>query len=194
MSEDLREEIISLGIGTKIRDLRKKRGMTLARLGELCGLSVGFLSQLENEQVVPPLTTLFAISLALDVKLESFFAREEAEERISVVKNSDRVSVMRRRPNEVGYHYSSLAHRRNEKIMEPFFVEFEPRKKEDIKFFEHPGEEFVYILEGIVEFRIRDHVHVLEQGDSIYFDSDALHGVRGLDPGSNKAIVVVSSK
>jgi len=193
MAEALRGEIIKLGIGKKIKDLRKKRSMTLARLGELSGLSVGFLSQVENDVVVPPLTTLLSISKGLDVKLDTFFKDENPPERVSVVKRADQMPVERRRSDEVGYHYLALSHRRSEKKMEPFLVEFEARTKDEMKYFEHPGEEFIYVIEGVLEFRSGDIVQMLEAGDSIYFDSDLSHAVRGIEPGKSKAIIVVAS-
>ncbi|MDH3346295.1 MAG: cupin domain-containing protein [Kiritimatiellaceae bacterium] len=193
MSEEMRKEVISLGIGNKIRNLRKSRGMTLARLGELADLSVGFLSQVENDIVVPPLTTLMAISRALEVKLETFFFEDAPQERVSVVKQADQITVQRRRKDEVGYHYLALAHRRSDKNMEPFLVEFEPRKKEEMKYFEHPGQEYIYVIDGVIEFRSNDTVHVLEAGDSIYFDSDLPHAARGLEPGKSRAIIVVTT-
>jgi len=193
MGELVRNEVIKLGIGKKIKELRKKRGFTLARLGELSDLSVGFLSQIENDAAVPPLTTLFSISKALDVKLDSFFKDETPLERVSMVKKADQIAVERRRASEVGYLYTALSHRRTEKKMEPFMVEFEPRTKEEIKFFEHPGEEFIYVIEGVIEFRSGDLAYVLEAGDSIYFDSDLSHAARGLEPGKSKAIIVVTA-
>jgi len=193
MKNELREEVVQLGIGSKIRELRKKRGMTLARLGELSSLSVGFLSQIENNIAVPPLTTLLAVARALEVKLETFFIEEGPSERVSVVKKTDQVPVARRRPDEVGYHYLALAHRRADKKMEPFLVEFEPRKKEQMKSFDHLGEEFIFVVEGVIELRVGDEKHILEAGDSIYFDSDIPHAARGLDPGKSRAMVIVTT-
>lgn len=193
MSEELRQEILELGIGGKIKGMRKKRGMTLARLSDLCGLSTSFLSQIENDNVVPPLTTLLAIARAMEVSLEEFFRAEQSRERISVVKKDEQVPVKRRLPHQVGYHYRALAHRRAEKKMEPFLVMFEPRRKEEMKYFEHPGEEFIYVIDGVIEFRSGDRAHVLEAGDSIYFDSEQLHAVRGLDPGESRALIIVTT-
>ncbi len=193
MADELREEVIKLGIGNKIRELRKKRGMTLARLGKLSGLSVGFLSQVETGAAMAPLTTLLAIARALEVKMEAFFKEEQPDENVSVVKKADHVTVKRRRHNEVGYLYRSLAHRRSNKKMEPFLVEFEPRKKEQMKFFDHPGEEFIYVIEGVIEFRTEKEAYVLEAGDSVYFNSDIPHAARGLEPGKSKAVIIVTT-
>lgn len=193
LKEDAREEALSLGIGKKVREFRKKRSLTLAQLSELSGLSVGLLSQVENDGVVPPIPTLLNISRAFGVKLENFFKDEEERPRISLVKRNEQAPEKHRRPASVGYHYNALAHRRADKKMEPFIVEFEPRPKEDMKFFSHGGEEFIFVLEGILEFQSGSASHILEEGDTIYFDSDQPHAVRGVDTKSSKAIIVITS-
>jgi len=196
MSEELkgeaREEALSLGIGKKIKELRKNRRMTLAQLGELSGLSVGLLSQVENDGVVPPIPTLLNVSKALGVKIETFFRESEEKSLVSVVKKTEQEPEKHRRPAGVGYHYNALA-RRADKKMEPFLVEFEPRPRDDIRFFSHEGEEFIYVLEGMLEFQSGGESHILEVGDSIYFDTKRPHAVRGMDPGASRAIIVVTS-
>ena len=78
--------------------------------------------------------------------------------------------------------------------MEPFMVEFPVQETNEMVFMSHSGEEFLYLLEGQLEFRSIDHVEVLNLGDSIYFASDISHSLRGLGEKPAKAIVVVWSK
>lgn len=193
MEKDLREEALNLGIGKKIKDLRRKRGLTLSQVSSMSGLSVGLLSQIENDGVVPPIPTLLSISKALGIKIETFFKEDEEKSKVSVVKKAEQEPDPYRRPADVGYHYKALAHRRVEKKMEPFLVEFEPRPREAMRFFSHEGEEFIYVLEGILEFVTEGESHILEAGDSIYFDSSGPHAVRGIDTRQSKAIIVVTS-
>jgi mannose-6-phosphate isomerase-like protein (cupin superfamily) len=92
---------------------------------------------------------------------------------------------------KVGYHYESLAYPRADKQMEPFMVEIEPRADEDLLFYNHRGEEFLFVLEGEVEFRGGDKVIALGPGDSLYFDSDIPHALRGLRGRPGRALVVI---
>ena len=55
--------------------------------------------------------------------------------------------------------------------MEPFIITFDLKEKEDMVFFSHEGEEFLYIIEGKVEFCIEEKCTILEEDDSLYFDS-----------------------
>ena len=64
----------------------------------------------------------------------------------------------------------------------------------DMVFSSHEGEEFVYLLEGRLEFRSHERLEVLTPGDAIYFESDLSHAFRGLDNQAARAIVVVWNK
>jgi quercetin dioxygenase-like cupin family protein len=75
--------------------------------------------------------------------------------------------------------------------MEPLFVEFQPLETGDMIFSTHEGEEFVYLLEGSLEFRSHERTEILAPGDAIYFESDVSHAFRGLDNKAATAIVVV---
>jgi len=190
--DETREEALNLGIGKKIKELRKKRSLTLARVGDVAGLSIGLLSQVENDGVVPPIPTLLKIARVLGVKIETFFREDENKSRVSVVKRDEMAPEKRRRPADVGYHYHALAYRRTDKKMEPFMVEFEPRPREEMRYFTHEGEEFIYVVDGIVEFRSEGESHILETGDSIYFDSGRSHAVRGVEPGKSRVLIIVT--
>ncbi|MCG8632311.1 MAG: cupin domain-containing protein, partial [Desulfobacterales bacterium] len=80
------------------------------------------------------------------------------------------------------------------KQMEPFVVEIEPREENDLLFNDHKGEEFHFVLDGIVEFRSSEQVHHLKKGDSIYFDSSIPHALRGIGGAARSLIVVFAHK
>ena len=87
-----------------------------------------------------------------------------------------------------GYDYVSLAHDRLVKRMEPFVFTF-PSKIDRHVFFDHGGEEFVFILSGKVIFQVGDERWALEKGDSIYFDAAIPH--RGWSVGRDATALVV---
>jgi quercetin dioxygenase-like cupin family protein len=78
--------------------------------------------------------------------------------------------------------------------MEPFWIEFERKDEKDMSFLSHEGEEFIFVLEGSLEFRTKDEVHVLRAGDSVYFECDLPHSYRALGRKNAKAVAVVFSK
>jgi len=73
---DIKAQIKEFRIGEKIRSQRQQRRLTLQELSELTGLSKPLLSQIENEQVIPPLATLLKISRGLKVDIHFFFEDE----------------------------------------------------------------------------------------------------------------------
>jgi transcriptional regulator with XRE-family HTH domain len=194
---NVESEVKKLKLGEKIRDLRLKRQRTLRQVAEMTGLSVPLLSQVENSAVSPPVATLLKISKALQVGIGYFFREEESKERAVVVRKDERKKTFRpihTRQSDGGYTYEALAYTKNSKHMEPFLVEFEPKKKEAVSFLSHQGEEFIFLFRGRLAFYYDQQEIILEPGDSLYFESEVPHGFRGLGGRKAQAVVVVFSE
>jgi transcriptional regulator with XRE-family HTH domain len=187
-----------LGIGRAVKELRHKKQITLHDLAAKTGIAKTILDEIENGDVVPPVATLLKLARAFNVGMASFFEEESAEMKISVTRSGERAKI-RRRPHhhhegEVDYIYESLETHKADKHMEPLLVEFQPVDTGDMVFTNHEGEEFIFVLEGRLEFRTDDRVERLEPGDTIYFESDINHGFRALDGKPARALAVVWSK
>ncbi len=194
---DVSIAVKALKIGTKVRELRTKNKFTLQDLANKTGLSKPFLSQIENNHVIPPVATLLKLARALNVSLSYFFQDEVTTEKISITRKNERIRVEKRPHHgkeDVSYIYESLETKKRDKHMEPFYVEFPPISVEEMNFTTHEGEEFLYVLEGTIEFRTVDKVEILEEGDSIYFDSSISHGFRCVGDKPAKAVAVIWSK
>ena len=130
----------------------------------------------------------------MNVNIGYFFQEEETGKRAVVVRKNERKQIFRRiheDPSKVGYYYESLAYPKADKHMEPFQVQFEIKGKEDLIFFTHKGEEFVFVLEGQLEFNYEDEIFMLEPGDSLYFDSSFPHAFRAVGKKNALAIDVI---
>ncbi|MEI6206394.1 MAG: XRE family transcriptional regulator [Desulfuromonadales bacterium] len=197
---DIREQIRGFRIGEKIRGLRQQKRLTLHELSGLTTLSKPLLSQIENEQVIPPLATLLKIAKGLKVDIHFFFEdagnrqnyvltrREEIREDEKVPRNVSNEGV---RP----YTYHSLAPGLRHKHMEPFLVEFDNREWDSTLFFKHEGdEEFIYITEGELDFHYNSEVLRMRAGDSIYYDSGQPHGWVAVGEGKARAVAVMYTK
>ena len=192
--DDISLEVKALKIGSKVRELRQKKHYTLQDVAAKTGLSKPFLSQIENDHVVPPVATLLKLARAFDVGLAYFFQDEVGIDRIAITRRDERLRVERRphhRKGEVNYIYEALDTKKTNKHMEPFLVEFPVQDTSEMIFMNHEGEEFLHVLEGTLEFRSTDRLEVLEPGDSIYFESELSHSFRCLGEESARAIVVV---
>jgi transcriptional regulator with XRE-family HTH domain len=192
-AEDLHHELRRLQIGEKIRDLRKKAGLVLQDISNLTGLSKPLLSQIEKGAVSPPIATLLKISKALNVNISFFFQDGDPHEKVVLVRRHES-KVMDSRHfgrEESGYYYEALAYKKSKKYMEPFLVEFKRKKAEKLSYFSHDGEEFIYLLEGVLEFRTENQQYILYPGDSLYFESSIPHAYRALERKNARALTVV---
>jgi transcriptional regulator with XRE-family HTH domain len=181
-------------IGNTMLAMRKDRRMTLDQLAERTGFSKSYLSKIENHLSVPPIGTLSSIAQALACDIGHFLRDERSftEDAVSVVHVHERQPAVRG-GTAFGYDYSSLAHKKRNKQMEPFIFTF-PADIDVDTYFEHEGEEFILILRGRAQFETRRKGVVerwlLEKGDSLYIDSQIPHRGRSLG-GDAQALVVI---
>lgn len=198
LENKVKEEVAALNLGNKIRNLRKHRALTLQEVSDLTGLSKPLLSQIENNIAAPPIATLIKISTALGVKLSHFFRDSEMGDRIVVVKKNERYGVKKlfhhKNESKVGYKWESLAYPMVGKQMEPFLVDIEPREEKELLYNDHKGEEFHFVMQGKVEFKSAEKSVLLKAGDSLYFDSNISHALRGVDGVAKSLIVIFAPK
>ena len=191
---DIRRDVDALCLGEKIRKLRKRRGMTLQGVSDISGLSKSLLSQIENETSAPPIPTLVRIARSLGVTIGYFFQDTDNRQQLSVVRENDRRETVRlphNRPKQSGYRYFSLANPVINQHMEPFWVRFESRAESSGTFYQHPGEEFLYVHEGRLEFKTEGDSIVLTPGDSLYFKSGIPHMVQNVGEEPAYAVAVI---
>jgi transcriptional regulator with XRE-family HTH domain len=184
---------VELAIGSRLRKLRKTKGLTLDVLAEQIGLTKGYLSKVETGQKVPPIATLARVASALATDVATLLAGGKGAEKavttgISLMRANERHQVVRG-GTAFGYDYQALAHHIDSKHMEPFIFTFPVQILREV-FFEHDGEELIFVLSGTVEFQIGEETYELSPGDCIYFDSAIPHRGRGLK-GEAKALVVI---
>lgn len=197
IKERRHDTVEGLKIGDKIRELREKRRYTLQDLTTKTALDRSVLEEIESGEVVPPVASLIKLAQSLRVSMAYFFEEVSGKIRISVTRAGERVRIERRphhHQGEVDYIYESLETQKPDKHMEPLFVEFQPMETESMVFVNHPGEEFLYLLDGTLEFRTDDRVEILHPGDSLYFESEINHSFRGLEGKPATAVVAVWSR
>lgn len=165
--------------GAALKRLRIERGWTLADLGARTGLPVSSVSKMENGHTALTFDKLLKFSEALDVDLSELFGpeglvttRHEGAMRRCVARAGEGEAVETPRGNYL-YLAAELLHKRFVPIIGDVLAR-------DIasygEYARHDGEEFVYVLSGIFELHTEMYTPVvLEQGDSVYFDSGMRH-------------------
>ena len=176
-------------IGERVAKLRTQLGLTLDQLASQTGFTKSYLSKIENSRKVPPIGTLSRIAHALKTEITELLHDPDAgnSRAFTLVRSNERLPVVRG-GTAFGYDYVSLADTKSHKKMEPFLFTF-PSQIDKHVFFEHEGEEFLFVLSGRVEWQAGSEKVILTPGDSIYFDSRLPHRGRALD-GEATALVV----
>jgi len=163
-------------IGSTIREMRQKLGLTIAEIAEQTGISRGMLSKIENAQTATSLETLAKLANTLGVSLSAFFRNYDVPGGgAQLVKNGEGMEVVRRGTKR-GHTYHLLAYDQGPtKLFEPFLITMDDAS-EVFPTFEHPGTEFIYMLEGKLEYRHGQSTYLLEPGDALTFRGDIPHG------------------
>lgn len=186
---------MDLDFARRLREIRKQRNLTLDALAAQTGFTKGYLSKIERGINTPPIASLATISRALQIDMSELLSTSddedtESSDRISVVRANERQEVIRG-GSSFGYDYRALTHTMPAKHMEPFVFTFPSQVLKEV-YFEHEGEELIFVLSGTVEFEVGERRFTLLPGDCIYFDSTLRHRGRSVS-GEAKALVVIYS-
>jgi transcriptional regulator with XRE-family HTH domain len=171
----LLEEDINRAIAARLRDDRRRLGLTLKEVARRSGLSLGMISKIENAQTSPSLRTLARLSQALEVPLTTFFRGFEEERDASYVRSGEGIELIRQGTRH-GHRYELLAAAKGaQRRVQPFLVTL-TQESEAFPLFQHEGVEFLYGLEGSLLYRYGQQTYELEPGDSLMFDGRVAHG------------------
>jgi transcriptional regulator with XRE-family HTH domain len=170
---------LELAIGREIRNFRTKMDLTIAELAKLAALSPGMLSKIENGNTSPSLATLQAISRALNIPVTAFFRKFEEERDASFVPAGEGL-VIERRGTRAGHQYRLLGYTVGKSIsVEPYLITL-TEESEVFPLFQHPGMEFIYMLQGSMRYMHGSESYRMKPGDSLFFDADTTHGPEDL--------------
>lgn len=173
-----------LELGRRIRTLRERRGLSLRAVSGSAGVSESFLSQVERGVASPSVASLRGIAEALQESIAAFFA--EGEE---VAGQLVRVADRRRLVHPKRHWEDVLLTPRTSKRLQVILSTVEPGQGSGEEPYSHDSdEECVVLLEGHLEFWVGEEHYVLEEGDSLLFESRLPH--RNVNPGPGPAKVL----
>ncbi len=162
-------------IGNRIRMLREEKGLTLEELSRISGCEIDFLADIESGKSQPQLGTAIKLSKALDSALGGLISGP-ADKPYSITRKAERKSISRstaQKGQKKLYAYKSLAPEVKGRHMEALMVQLEENPDEETSL--HDGEEFIYVLEGVVVLKVGEDQYELEPGDSAYYISSIPH-------------------
>lgn len=177
-------------LGHQIRSMRRQQDLSVADLASAAGISNGMLSKIENGGISASLSTLQAISTALQVPLSSLFASFEERQDCSFVRAGEGLTI-ERRGTKVGHVYHLLGHvLRGDVVVEPYLITLRENAAPHTSFC-HAGIEFIHMLKGEVQYRHGADLYDLREGDSLMFDSNALHGPAVISAGETRYLSII---
>lgn len=173
--EPVDEPDIETAIGRNVRLLRQQLGLTVGETAARVGISKAMMSKIENAQTSCSLSTLALLAKGFDVPVTSLFRGADVERPAAFVKAGTGAHIVRTGSKE-GHDYRLLGSLRGEhKRLECLQVTLSA-KSQTYPMFQHPGTEFIYLLEGAMDYRHSRSVYRLEPGDSLQFDGEGAHG------------------
>jgi quercetin dioxygenase-like cupin family protein len=154
------------------------RGLSLDDISSRTGIDAAALNRIESNEIIPPLGQLIRLGKALDMKM-GYFISPGIDKPVTVVRKGQGQAVARygkKKSQQYGYIYESLAPEKANRMMEPFIITLLPTDVDE--FSTHDGQEFIYVLEGEMKVQVGDRTELLYPGDAIYYDSTQPHLVK----------------
>jgi len=183
-------------IGGKIKSIRESRNLTIDELAERSGVNKIQVERIEDNLEIPSLAPLIKIARALGVRLGTFLddqtelgpvvSRAEVSRGQNAIRFTNESTDARKH-----MEYHSLSQDKAGRHMEPFLIDIDPSGEDTFTLSSHEGEEFIFVLEGIIEVSYGKQHYILEEGDSIYYDSIVAHHVHSYNNTSAKILGVV---
>lgn len=159
-------------VGEVIKRIRTEKKLTLKDVAEKTDLSIGYLSQLERGLTSIASDTLKKIASVLDISVDELLSMPTCCKK-SIVRSYEREIIKMEGHSIIEYSLTNIS---NESNMLPRFVEILPQKdSEETEVYKHEGEEFVYVIEGVLTLKIEKEVHDLYPGDCAHYSSTKKH-------------------
>ncbi|TJZ54617.1 helix-turn-helix transcriptional regulator [Streptomyces piniterrae] len=168
-------------VAPRLRDLRRRSGLTLEGAARRVGLSPAHLSRLETNRRQPSLPMLLALARTYGTTVSDLLG-ETAPERDPIVR-ADRTE-----PSEAGgWTYWTVGGAG--RAMQALRVHVPQRAQGELVRV-HPGEEWLYVLKGRLRLVLGEAVHVLDAGDAAHFDSLTPHRIAAASRGGTDLLFV----
>lgn len=177
-------------LGKRIKERREAFALSLSELSKLAGVSPSLLSQIEHMKASPSLNTLKAIANSLQTTIGALVGEKELINRNPVVRHNKKKLVKQTDYGAFLYQISDYSPVQN---IETYLVRLDNNGHcKGLTNSTRHAQEFCHILSGIVEISLNGKLHVLNQGDSIYFDSNELESIANMQNGVSDFLWIIA--
>ncbi len=174
-------------VGNTIRNYRVSQNLSLRDLSKISNLSINALSKIERGENSPTVASLHKIASALNVFVSNFFVSEGDQTTIFTKKSETKKVELE------GLIFEGLGVGLIKQRFEPFIITIPPGSENTADPSSHTGEEFIYCLEGHLEYTIADTKYELSKGDSILFKASQSHSWQNKTKSIVKVIILFES-
>ena len=164
-------------VAMRIREMRLVVGYSEAQMAALTGMDAQQYNLYESGAEDLPFSFIYSCARAFNMELTELLEGNNARLSSYTVTRRGKGQLTAK---EAGIEISNMAPLFRKKVAEPYWVTYEwdeSLQKKPIHTTVHNGQEFDLVVSGTLKVKVGDHVTVLEEGDSIYLDSSAPHGM-----------------
>lgn len=168
-------------IATRIKELREIMGFTVAQMAEKTNVDENQYLSYESGKIDIPFTFIHKCALAFDVEMTELLEGSTAKLSTYTVTRKGQGQGTAK---EDGIDIANLAPKFKDKLAEPYWVKYEysaEQQNKPIHLTTHSGQEFDLVLSGKLKVQVGNHTEILEEGDSIYYNSSTPHGMIAVD-------------
>jgi transcriptional regulator with XRE-family HTH domain len=170
-------------IGKRLMAVRKAKKLTLKQVANETGLAPDYISRVEKGEVMPPVAVILQLSRAMEVDSSVLLSEEKKKERETSARDYEKRTE--------AYSYQVLTPQARNKHLQAFRIHIDPLSEHRGVSYQHPGEEFAYVLKGKVEIMVGESKNVLEPHQSLHFNSSIVHKMRNLSPEQAELLVIL---
>ncbi|MFZ0243197.1 MAG: acyl-CoA dehydrogenase family protein [Desulfobacterales bacterium] len=143
-----------------------------------------FISHVENDRLSPPVGFILRLAQVMKIDPGTFLHKEE---RAAIRDRRSQAYYQRTQ----SYSYATLTPEAASSHLRAFMITIEAHHDHKPVAFKHEGEEFIYVMEGDLEFTLGSQENVLKPGESIHFNSDVPHKLKSLSAQPTRCLVVL---
>lgn len=170
--EKSRQAFDAYELGKRIKTLRQKQGISQKELAGMIGVTPSTISQVESNLIYPSLPALFKMADSLSISVGAFFQDKNGTRKRMIFPADSSLAINFTDMPKGSITGKSLIPLDFNGLAEPYLIQIPAQKKLPAHFFIHKGEEIGYLLEGTLQVTIKNEVHILQTGDTVYLAED----------------------
>ena len=181
-------------IGERIKEMREISGKTIADMAKVAGITESEFFELEEGRLDPPFTVLHRCAVALNIDVIALVEGHTAKLSGHIItRKGEGLTVT----DEQGIRLQNMAAMFKNRLATPYYVTYqydESAQDKPIHLTTHAGQEFDLVLEGSIKLQIGNHVEILHEGDSAFYQSSNPHGMLAIGGKPAKFLAMIMAE